>query len=325
MSMKYGEVPGVDKPVSRIAQGLMMIGTGDKLDWSFELLDGVFELGINTFDSSHIYGGGDCDRAFGRWVAERGIRDKVVMLDKCCHHNDARRRVTPFDLTSDLHDCLARLGFDHIDIFVLHRDDPSAPVGPIVEVLNEHKAAGLIGAFGGSNWQYTRVAEANEYAYKHSLTPFAVSSPHFSLAEMVEEPWAECASIAGPDHAADREWYAEHGVALFPWSSLSRGFFSGRWDRAKMEAADDDEKDIAVRCFRSEDNLKRLDRAWELAEAKGVSVPQLVTAWVTHYPLNIFPLIGVWKPEEARQNVEALDLELTPAEMDYLDLKRDEC
>jgi len=320
--VEYGRIVGVNKPVSRIVQGLVMVHP-DRLGESFELLDAVYGTGINTFDSSHIYAGGMADVAFGEWVNQRGLRDKIVLLDKVCHHNEYRRRVTTFDLTTDLHDCLARLQFDYIDILALHRDDPSVPVGPIVEVLNEHKQAGLIRAFGGSNWTHRRIAEANEYAYKHNLTPMAVSSPNFSLAEMIQEPWPECVSIAGPGGADARRWYAENDVALMPWSSLAGGFFSGRFDRRAMEARPDDDQEIAVRCFRSPDNLKRLDRAGELAAEKGLTVPQVAAAWVLNYPLNIFALMGAYKAEEARANVDVMGVRLTQAEMDYLDLKRD--
>ncbi len=319
--MRYGQIKGIDKPVSRIAQGLMMISTKNQ-DWTNELLDGVYAQGVNTFDSSHIYGGGDCDRAFGRWAASRGVREKIVMLDKCAHHNDARRRVTPFDITGDLHDCLARLGFTYIDLFVMHRDDPTVPVGPIVEVMNEHIRSGKIRAYGGSNWSHTRIAEANDYARKHNLVPMVASSPHFSLARMVQEPWGECVSIAGPQCKPAQDWYAANpDVALFPWSSLSRGFFSGKYDRAAMLARPQDDQEIAVRCFRCEDNLQRLDRVWELARKKNLSVPQIATAWLMNCPLNIFALIGACSGEEAKQNVAAMDLQLTPQEMAWLDLK----
>lgn len=322
--MQYGNVNGVDKQVSRIGQGLMMVKTAEQ-DWTNELLDSVFELGINVFDSSHIYGGGESDRAFGAWVASRGVRDQVVILEKGAHHNAERRRVTPEDITEDLHGCLDRLGFDHIEMFVMHRDDPEKPVGPIVECMNEHIRSGLISAYGGSNWSHTRVAEANAYAKQNDLVGFAVSSPNFSLARMVEEPWPECASIAGPENADARQWYARNPeVAVFPWSSLARGFFSGQWDRAKMQNATEEQQgDIAVRCFRCEDNLERLDRVEQLAREKGLTVPQIATAYVMNYPLNIFALIGARSGEEARQNVQAMELKLTDAEMAWLDLQAD--
>jgi len=149
--MQYGQIPGVTKPVARLIQGTVMIGT-DKLEASFALLDEILALGGNTFDAAHIYGNGDVERALGRWVAARGVREQVVIVTKGAHHSQDRQRVTPYDITSDLHDSLARLCTDYIDLYLLHRDDPSVPVGPIVEVLNEHRAAGRIHAFGGSNW-----------------------------------------------------------------------------------------------------------------------------------------------------------------------------
>src|SRR5690606_27782491 len=127
---------------------------------------------------------------------------------------------TPYDITADLFDSLARMQTDYIDIYLLHRDDPDVPVGPIVEILNEHHQAGRIHAFGGSNWSHERIREANEYAAAHGLTPFVASSPNFSLAEQIQEPWAGCLSIGGRKGAAARDWYRQNQIALFTWSSL---------------------------------------------------------------------------------------------------------
>src|SRR4051812_14754926 len=141
--MRYGTLPGIDKPISRLVQGTIMINSRD-IDGSFRLLDDVFALGCTTFDTAHVYGSGDCERTLGRWVKERGLRDKVVVITKGAHPNADRKRVTPFDITSDLNDSLARLKVDKIDLYLLHRDDPSQPVGPIVETLNQHYKAGKI-------------------------------------------------------------------------------------------------------------------------------------------------------------------------------------
>ncbi len=318
MPMQYGNIRGIDKPVSRLAQGTIMIGSKNR-DAGFALLDGVFELGCNIFDTAHVYGGGDNERTFGKWVNDRGLREEVVVLAKGAHHNADRNRVTPFDITADLHDSLARFGFDYIDLYVLHRDDPEVPVGPIVEALNEHKQAGLIRAFGGSNWTHQRVAEANEYAQAHGLEGFAVSSPQFSLVEMIKEPWPNCISISGPACAEARRWYHENDVALVPWSTLARGFLSGRVRRDGGESAEKRD-DLGVDSFASEANYERLERAAELAERKGLTVPQISLAYVLNQPLNVFPLVGCWTPEEFRGNLDVLDVELSEDEIAYLEM-----
>jgi aryl-alcohol dehydrogenase-like predicted oxidoreductase len=319
MTMQYGSIRGIDKPVSRLAQGTIMVKSSD-LDASFALLDGVFELGCNLFDTGHVYGGGDNERTVGRWVNDRGLRDRVVLLAKGAHHNQDRRRVTPFDISADLHDSLARFGVESIDLYVLHRDDPDVPVGPIVEVLNEHKRAGLIRAFGGSNWSHHRVAEANAYAAEHGLEGFAVSSPQFSLAEMVREPWPGCVSISGPAGAEARRWYEQNDVALVPWSTLARGFLSGRVRRDRP-AASERRDELGVECFASEPNYERVERAAKLAEDKGLTVPQVALAYVLNQPLNVYPLVGCWSVDEFRSNLDVLDVKLTEKAMAHLELR----
>src|SRR5690606_33885185 len=132
--------------------------------------------------------------------------DQVVIVTKGAHPNLDRVRVTPHDITSDLFDSLARLKTDTIDMYLLHRDDPSVPVGPIMEVLNEHHAAGRIRSFGGPSWAVARLREAAAYAEKHDLVPFVASSPQFSLAVQREAPWRGCITVAGPETAAARAW-----------------------------------------------------------------------------------------------------------------------
>jgi aryl-alcohol dehydrogenase-like predicted oxidoreductase len=312
--MQYGHVPGVSKPISRLVQGSIMI-TSSKLEESFTLLDAILAEGCTTFDTAHGY---------GRWVRERGVRDQVVILGKGAHHNQDRQRVTPFDITADLHDSLARFQTDFIDLYILHRDDPSKPVGPIVEVLNEHKAAGRIHAFGGSNWSARRVQEANEYADKHHLTPFVASSPNFSLAVQAQEPWPNCISISGPEAAADRAWYIERNMPLFCWSSLAGGFFSGRFRRDNLASFDGYLDKLAVSTYCTESNFQRLDRAQQLAQEKGLSVTQIAMAYVFSVPLNIFALVGCQTAEEFRANHVASELKLTAAEIAWLELRSDE-
>src|SRR5690606_23154974 len=112
------------------------------------LLNQVFELGGNTIDTAHVYSGGNSERIIGRWMQARGNREQVVVITKGAAHSQDRRRMTPFDIASDLFDSLARLQTDYIDLYLLHRDDPHVPVEPVIDALNEHLRAGRIHAIG---------------------------------------------------------------------------------------------------------------------------------------------------------------------------------
>lgn len=315
--MKYGRVPGAGKDISRLVQGAIMLSVETEAE-NMELLDAAFDAGCTTFDTAHVYGGGDCDRILGRWMNQRGIRDRVVVLGKGAHHNADRKRVTPFDITADIFDVLARMKTEYIDLFVLHRDDPSVPVGPVVEVLNEHKAAGRIHAFGGSNWTVNRILEANAYAKAHNLTPFVMSSPHFSLAEQIEAPWDDCITITGAANHEQRVWYEREHFPLFCWSSLAGGWFSGRLTRENQE---EHAETLYMRCYGCEDNWRRLERAAMLARDKGCSVTQMALAYVLNQPYNVFPLVAAYTPAEFKELTAALDISLTPQEMAWLDLR----
>ena len=324
MAMQYGKVTGIDKKVSRLVQGTIMLTT-DEMETGIALLDMAFAHGVTAFDSAWVYGGGKTERVIGEWMQRRGNREQVVIMTKGCHPNQDRKRVTPFDLTGDLYDSLARLKTDYIDLYVLHRDDMDVPVGPIVETFNEHLQAGRIRAFGGSNWTYQRVAEANEYALSHGLVPFAVSSPNFGLAEQVENPWGPgCVSLSGPKEAEARAWFQANQMPIFSYSSIGRGFFSGRVKSNEPEKSKDILDGPAQLAYAHPINFKRLERAEMLAAQKGVTIPQLAIAYILCSPLNVFPLVAAYNETEMVDNLKAFDVQLTPQESAWLDLQIDQ-
>jgi aryl-alcohol dehydrogenase-like predicted oxidoreductase len=322
--MRYGEIPGVNKPVARVIQGGTMFGSDLDEAQSFALLDQVYELGCNTIDTAHVYNGGNSERIIGRWMRARGLREEMVIITKGAAHSKDRRRLTPFDIASDLHDSLARLRTNYIDLYLLHRDDPNIPVGPIIDILNEHQQAGRFHAFGASNWTHQRIEEANAYARANDLAPFVASSPQFSLADSLDEPWPLCLSISGPVGAAAREWYAQTQVPVLAWSPLAGGFFSGRFRRDNLHMfGERDWDEMAMRTYASEANFQRLDRASVLAEEKGLTAAQVALAYVMNQPMNLFAVVGPHSGEKFKANIEASEVQLTQHEMAWIDLRDD--
>ena len=320
--MRYAEIPGIKKPVARVVQGTTMIGSDLNEEESFALLDQVYALGCNTIDTAHVYSGGKSERIIGRWMQMRGLRDQIVIITKGAAHSEDRRRLTPFDIASDLHDSLARLRTDKIDLYFLHRDDPNLPVEPVIDTLNDHVRAGRLLAFGASNWSHGRIEAANAYAESNGLIPFVASSPQFSLGESLDEPWPLCISISGTGGAAAREWYAKTQMPLFVWSPLASGFFSGRFRRDNLHEFGAREWDaVAVRTYASEANFQRLERAGILASERGLTAAQIALAYVMNHSMNTFTVVGPHSGEKFKANVDASIVQLTSEEMDWLDLK----
>ncbi len=317
--MKYVQIPDVKQPVSRLVLG----GAGSRFSTCTDVSDligAALEHGINAIDTARVYG--RSEEAIGRWLAHGGRREDLVIISKGCHPSMAfHRRVSAAAAADDLKRSLDALNTDRIDIYLLHRDDESVPAGEIVDFLNRHYEEGKIGAFGGSNWTAARVSEANDYAARHGLKGFTVSSPHYSLGRQRHDPWGNgCKTITGDKFAADREYYIRTQMPVLAWSSLCNGVFSGKlasgdWNR--MQSVFDFNTRWAYGC---RDNLERLRRCEKAAADKGAAVAQIALAWLLAGPVCALPVITASSPARIAENAAAADIELSAQEYAWLDL-----
>ncbi|MGI8854415.1 MAG: aldo/keto reductase [Thermomicrobiales bacterium] len=299
-TMRYGTIAGIEKPISRLVMG---VDNQRTLPHAAVMFDDFFARGGNAFDTAWVYAGGQCERILGQWVRERGVREQVVILDKGAHTPFC----TPEDCGRQFLESLDRLQMEYVDIYMLHRDNPAIPVEAFIDVLNAHVEAGRMRLFGASNWSIARIEAANAYARANGLRGFSAVSNNFSLARMVEPVWAGC--IAASD-AASRAWFTETQMPLLPWSSQARGFFT---DRARPEADPE-----LVRCWYSADNFARKERVEAMAKERGVLPITIALAYVLCQPFPTFALIGPRTLAETRTSLPALEINLTPDELRWL-------
>lgn len=314
--MNYKTIPYVNKPVSEIFFGTAAPAflEGQEAD---ELFEDIFRLGINTIDTARNYK--LSEKSVGHWFETYGHRDEVVLLTKCGHPEDGHKRINEKDIRDDFRVSSEFLHTSYFDIYLLHRDDPDVAVGTVVEILNALHAEGKIGAFGGSNWTHQRIEAANEYAYQHGLIPFSVSSPHFSLADQIGDPWGwGTVTITGKQNREAREWYQKNQMPVIAYSSLCRGLFSGKLKSTDLDRAAAVMDEAAVKGYAYPENFAKLGRCEELASAKGCSVAQIAIAWLFQQNINIFPVVSAGKPERMLSNIEACNLLLTEEEITYL-------
>ena len=305
--MRYGRVKGIEQDISRQVMGTMIYHP-DQQAFANAMFDYFFEIGGNCFDTAFTYHGGQAEPALGNWLRLRGIREQVVILGKGGHSTS----VTPEMIERELPITLERLQTDYVDLYLLHRDNPTVPAGEFVDLFNRHRAAGRIRAFGGSNWPTERLAEANEYAASHGLTGFSAGSPNFTLAAWNEPVYPDCLTATDP---ASKAWYTEQQLPLFAWSSQANGFFTGRY-------RPDDQSDARmVRFWYSADNWRRYERARELGRRKGVDATQIAAAYALAQPFPTFALIGPRTIEETRTTALGLAVTLTPEEVAWLNLE----
>src|SRR5437762_3027779 len=129
-TMPTGAISGVGERLSRMVLGTLVLNPED-MALATALLDRFVAAGGSFLDTAHGYGRGASERAIGAWIKQRGRRDDVAIISKGAHHApDLTKRVTPEAITADLTESLERLDAGPIDLYLLHRDDPSKPVGP---------------------------------------------------------------------------------------------------------------------------------------------------------------------------------------------------
>jgi len=164
------------------------------------------------------------------------------------------------------------------------------------------------GAGNVNNFSLTNVKIASG-----TVSGYPVVSNNFSLAGLVEPMWSGCISSSDPD---SKKWFEKNRLSLFSWSSQARGFFSGRADPLDKSDAE------LVRCWYCDDNFKKLERAKELAKKKGVAPITIAGAYVLTQKFPTYAIIGPRNLSEMAGTMDALSLELTVDEVNWLNLEK---
>ena len=294
----------------------------DRDCWSF--LDLYYELGGRVIDTGHCYGmffpGGGrqplAEWAIGKYLHAR--RDKNFLLCTKGGYPDldsGAPRLNRRDLDEDLEASLRELQTDHIDIYYLHRDDPSLPVEEIVPLWDTFVRAGKVLAVGVSNWSPARVRAANAFAEAHGLEPISFVQNLYSRGSYCAWPMDDPTMRVTGD--ADLKAFAQMpNVQFVAYSAQAYGFFSKVDARDPLAA----ERLIAQRYpyFDVSSSLERARRVQQLADEHRVTPAVVVLSFVLSDPLAPAAIIGCTKPWQIREAMEARALRLNDMELAYL-------
>ena len=317
--MQYRKLEGIDQKLSVLIYGTPWTACRkDMRDEAYCSYDHAWEAGFRAFDTANSYGDGE--ETLGAWLHSRGIRGEAVIIDKGCNpgQNGSTDTMSAETIRNQVEKSLVRLQTDHVDFYLLHRDDPKVPVDEIIDVLNEKQREGKIRRFGVSNWSLRRVLAAEEYAVKHHLTPFTAFSPAYSLAEYLHDPWGGSISISGEKNKAYRDWLEHTQFPVFCYSSLGRGYLSGKFRTDGDEPIEKCLPRGPIMEYDGPVNRERLRRAESLAKEKGTTVPKICLAWLLRQPQQIFPLVAPTSEAHIRDTAGVFETELTDGECRFL-------
>ena len=301
-------IDGVRQPVSRLIMGC---DNRETLADGAIVWDAWWEAGGNAFDTGFVYGAGKHEMLLGQWMQSRGVADDAVVIVKGAHSPYC----VPDAIEVQLMISLERLGLSRAPIYIMHRDNLDVPVGEFVDVLNDLRNRGFIGALGGSNWTTGRFEEARNFAANGQKHPLTILNNNLSLAVMERPIWPGCISANTPQQLS---FLRASGTTHFSWSSQARGYFMEPEERSALPVGTEPDA-----CFSSADNEERRRRVAELAAAMDVPMKHIASAWVLGQSFPSFALIGPRSPGEIVSSLGAQAVKLSPAELEWLNLESD--
>jgi aryl-alcohol dehydrogenase (NADP+) len=297
--------------VSRICLGTLLYGTPK---WRPYILDEeasrpffrhALELGINFFDTADMYSLGVSEEVTGRALSEFGSRDEVVIATKAFYPmsddpND--RGLSRKHLMTAVEGSLRRLGTEYIDLYQIHRWDPTTPIEETLTALHDMVRSGKVRYIGASTMMSWQFAKALHLADQLGLTRFVSMQNHYNLVYREEE--REMLPLC-----------LEEGIGVIPWSPLARGFLAGnRQSTSEAETLRGKTDAYAHALYYAPEDFTVADRVAEIARERGVKPAQIALAWVLRQPGITAPIIGASKLEQLDQAVEALAITLSDDE-----------
>jgi aryl-alcohol dehydrogenase-like predicted oxidoreductase len=289
---------GKDGPmVSAVGLGAMSFAGvyGDAEDTeSAATLARALELGVTFIDTANIYGAGHSEAVVGRAIATR--RSDVVLATKFGGGGGVglgkRDKVRPA-----LEESLARLGTDYVDLYYLHRVDPSTPIEETVGAMAELVTAGLVRYLGLSEAAPETIRRA------HGIHPITALQTEYSL--FSREPEAEILPTT-----------RELGIGFVAYSPLGRGLLTGHFQRLEDLPPDDWRRSVPRwQEDNFDQNVRLVGRLEAIAQGHNISTAQLALAWVLHQGSDVVPIPGTRKRVNLEANAAAADVTLSDDEV----------
>ena len=298
--------------VSRICLGCMTYGSKSWREWILEeeesrpFIRRALELGITFFDTADVYSTGASEEILGRALRDFGpTRDRVVIATKVngpMGDDPNARGLSRKHILHAIDDSLRRLGTDYVDLYQIHRFDPSTPIEETLDALDTIVRAGKTRYIGASSmfaWQFQRMLHASD---RHGWARFATMQNHYNLAYREEE------REMNPLCRAE-------GIGLIPWSPLARGLLTGSRKAQTVRSRTDP---FAKQIYSDADDAMA-DRVAEVAAARGVPPAQIALAWLLAKPEVSAPIVGASKMAHLDDAVAAVGVKLSAEEVARLE------
>ena len=303
--MKYVKLGNSGLDVSKICLGCMSFGESGmgthawtlNEETSRQFMKKSLDAGVNFFDTANVYSLGTSEEFVGRALRDFALRDEVVVATKV--HGTMRKGRNAAGLSrkaimTEVDHSLRRLGMDYIDLYQIHRFDPTTPIEETMEALHDVVKAGKARYIGASSMWAWQFSKAQYVAEQNGWTKFISMQNHYNLLNREEE--REMMPLC-----------VDQGVGVIPWSPLARGRLTRDWDDATSRSETDE---FGKGLYKPEDRVI-VERVAEVARELGAPRAQVALAWVLSKSFVSSPIVGATKEGHIDDAIAACELQLS--------------
>jgi len=309
----YTKLGSTGLEVSRICLGCMSFGTPERggHPWSLDeerarpVILRALDAGINFFDTANVYSDGTSEEITGKVLRAAARRDEIVLATKVhgrMHAGPNGAGLSRKAILAEVDNSLRRLGMDYVDLYQIHRFDPTTPVEETLEALHDVVKAGKARYIGASSmfaWQFAKMLFSSD---AHGWARFVSMQDHYNL--LYREAEREMLPLC-----------ADQGIGVIPWSPLARGRLTRDWDAATARSESDE---FGRRLYASSDR-PIAEAVAAVAAKRGATRAQVALAWLIANPLVTAPIVGVTSVEQLDDLLGAFSIELSPEELGQLE------
>jgi 1-deoxyxylulose-5-phosphate synthase len=313
--MEYTTLGSTGMEVSKICLGCMSFGSNAQEDWILgeeggrEIIERAIDLGINFFDTANVYSSGTSEQMLGNVLSdydrdEQVVATKVRFPGATDHRNAAG--LSRKTIEQELQHSLDRLGMDTVDLYQIHRWDYDTPIEETLRALDDAVRRNQVRYIGASSMWAHQFQEALHTSDRLGLERFQAMQNHYALAYREEEremlPLCE-----------------KEGIGVIPWSPLAHGYLTRPHEEMDATTRGETHDPLYDHPYREGGGIEINERVEELAEEKGVTMAQIALAWHFNKDWVDTPIVGTTSVEHLEQAVEALDIDLSDSDIEYLE------
>ena len=296
------QLPGTDLTVSDLCLGGNVFGWTADEPTSFAVLDRYLDAtpdAVSPFvDTAESYTAGESERILGAWMADRGVRERMVVATKASR-TGKEHPLAAAEIRSAAERSLRNLRTDTIDLYYAHWDDETTPLEETLQAFDELVQAGKVRYVVASNYSAQRLTQALETSDRLGVARYQALQTHYNLMEREEF------------EGGLRDVVTANGLGVLPYYSLAKGFLTGKY-RAGEQV--DSVRAQGASAYVGERGDRVLTALGTVADAHAVPIPAVALRWLADQPAVVAPIASARTVEQLAQLLPMQDLVLTDDE-----------